>query len=308
MNNQTDIKNDIELKEIIQAILQRKLPVTILTTLISLIGILYSLSLPNIYISSAQLTPTNNEDSLSNKLSGYSSLAGIAGFNIPIETGNKSLEAIERIKSYDFFEKNFLPFIKLEDLFAAKDWSRKDNIIIYDTDLFNSSENKWVRKADYPMESKPSNQEAFVKYKESLKIYEDKKTSFVVVSFEHVSPNIAKNWLNIIIKNINKLMKNLDKLQAQNSIDFLNESLTQTSLAEVKVAISQLLESQVQILMLAEASQDYVFKIIESPIAPEKKSKPSRGIICIIATFIGFILSIIISLIHHYYKKPTKSQ
>ena len=52
--------------------------------------------------------------------------------------------------------------------------------------------------------------------------------------------------------------------------------------------MSSLIQDQVQVLMLAEASDDYVFKPIVSPIAPEKKSKPSRALICILGTIIGF--------------------
>ena len=55
----------------------------------------------------ALLAPTGEEETLGKKLGGYSSLAGIAGINISSERGSKSKEAIERIKSYDFFIEEF---------------------------------------------------------------------------------------------------------------------------------------------------------------------------------------------------------
>ena len=67
--------------------------------------------------------------------------------------------------------------------------------------------------------------------------------------------------------------------------------------------MSSLIQDQVQVLMLAEASDDYVFKPIVSPIAPEKKSKPSRALICILGTIIGFMISITLSLYLHYFRK-----
>ena len=97
-------------------------------------------------------------------------------------------------------------------------------------------------------------------------------------------------------------MRDLDKSIAQNSIDYLNNIALETNLTGIKTAISQLLENQIQILMLAEASQDYVFKPIESPIAPEKKSQPARALICIIGTIMGFIISIVLSLTLHYFR------
>ena len=66
--------------------------------------------------------------------------------------------------------------------------------------------------------------------------------------------------------------------------------------------MSSLIQDQVQVLMLAEAADDYVFKPLVSPIAPEKKSKPSRALICILGTFIGFMISIMLSLFLHFKK------
>ena len=50
----------------------------------------------------------------------YSAIAGMAGINLSSGTENKSLEAIERIKSLDFFANYFLPSIKLEDIYAVQ--------------------------------------------------------------------------------------------------------------------------------------------------------------------------------------------
>ena len=54
--------------------------------------------------------------------------------------------------------------------------------------------------------------------------------------------------------------------------------------------------------MLAEIRKQYVFKIIESPIAPEIKSKPSRAMICILITGFGFLISLFIALINNFYR------
>ena len=57
-----------------------------------------------------------------------------------------------------------------------------------------------------------------------------------------------------------------------------------------------------QILMLASSNEAYVFKAIDSPFVPEKKSSPRRALICIIGTLIGAILSLII-VFSQYYRK-----
>tara|TARA_B100001173_G_scaffold284100_1_gene270081 strand:- start:209 stop:1132 length:924 start_codon:yes stop_codon:yes gene_type:complete len=280
------------LKDLLESVLQRKLFIIIITSLFALSSVSFALWLPNIYISESTLAPSSSDDSLSSKLGGVSALAGMAGIALPSEGQNKSVEAVERIESYDFFVNEFLPFIKLEDLIAAKNWDPASNKIIYDKKLFNDKENKWVRKEEFPRTSIPSNQEAHEFYREILQVSEDKKTSFISISIEHVSPHIAQRWVELIIFKINSHMKELDKELAQNSINFLEESYKKTNLSEIKDVISSLLANQLQTLMLAESSEDYVFKPISSPLAPEEKSKPNRLLICIFGTLFGFMLAV----------------
>tara|TARA_B100000780_G_C21126647_1_gene457436 strand:- start:9262 stop:10188 length:927 start_codon:yes stop_codon:yes gene_type:complete len=299
--NLQNFDDEINLKDLFLALWNKKILISSITTSAAIIAVLYSLSLPNIYISNALLAPTSSEDSLSSKLGGYSSLAGLAGLGLPADSGSKSMEAIERIRSYDFFVDQFIPNIKFENLVAAKNWTKTSNVLNYDLKVFNKTNNEWVSSDKAPFLSKPSYQEAYEIYREILTISEDKKTSFISISIEHISPFIAERWLKLIIQNINNHMRELDKSIAQNSIDFLNITAQKTNLSEMKVVIFKLVESQVQTLTLAEANKDYIFKAISSPIAPEKKSKPSRASISILLTLLGFMTSIIISLLLHYF-------
>ena len=302
MNNEKpqDFDDEIDLKELFLILWNKKYLIMFITTSAAIIAILYSLSLSNIYSSSTLLAPATSEDSLTSKLGGYSSLAGFAGISLPSEPGGKSAEAMERIKSYDFFVEHFLPNILFENLVAAKDWNQISNTIDYDNKIFDKVNNKWVRDFQYPMLAKPSNQEAYRIYRDIVTISEDQKTYFVSINIKHVSPFIAQKWLKLIITNINSHMRDLDKTLARNSINFLNSSLLKTNLAEIKIVISNLVRGQMQILTLAESNVDYVFKPISSPIASEQKSGPSRSMICILGTILGFIFSLFISLALHY--------
>ena len=68
---------------------------------------------------------------------------------------------------------------------------------------------------------------------------------------------------------------------------------------------AELLEKQIQNLMFASANEFYVYKIIDSPVVPELKSKPNRALFCIVGTLLGGILSVIIALIMFYVKKES---
>ena len=100
--------------------MEKKIFIISLTSLFTLISIVYSLFLPNIYISSALLTTTDQNKSNMGMLSQYSSMASLAGISIPSNEDNKTLEAIERIKSFDFFNEVFYLLFCLRILWLSE--------------------------------------------------------------------------------------------------------------------------------------------------------------------------------------------
>ena len=69
---------------------------------------------------------------------------------------------------------------------------------------------------------------------------------------------------------------------------------------EIKESINQLIEVQLETQMLAQIHDDYILIPLEPPFVPEEKSKPYRAIICVLATMLGGMLSVMIVLVRHY--------
>lgn len=298
-NNKDNLHDEVDLGELFQIFWSNKILIGSLTSIVAILSVLYALSLPNVYSSSSLLAPTSQEDSLSSKLGGISGLAGFAGISLPAGGISQSQIAVKRMQSFEFFATYFLPNIKLQNLLALEQWISRENILIYDKDIYDAISNKWLRQVSYPKEAKPSAQEAYKEYKKILGITQDELTGLVDLSIEHKSPIIAKKWVDIIIYNINESMREMDKQDAQNSINFLNESTKTVRIQSIKEVIGSLLEVQMQTLMLTSSSKAYIFKTINSPIVPEEKSGPGRSLICILGTILGLILSLLVVLIKH---------
>ena len=293
-NNKLYHEDEIDLKELFFTFWDKKLLIVSITSIFAILSVIYALLLPNIYTSTTLLAPTKTDDSLTSQLGQFSSLARVSGISLPSKSGSRTQEAIERIKSFEFFSKYFLPNVMLENISAVKRWNPNSNQLIYEEKVFDNLSKKWL-------EDIPSEQEAFVIFNKALSITVDRKTEFVSISIDHKSPIIAKEWLDIIIYNINESMRLEDIDLAQNYINFLNKSQQVTNLQSLKVVASNLLENQMQTLMLASSSQAYIFKTINSPIIPELKSGPSRAIIYMAITIFGGFLSLLIVLIRHYF-------
>ena len=294
---------ELDLKELFNVLWDGKWLIILITSIFSVAVVLYSLSLPNIYQSKALLSSVSGKNSLSSSIRAYSGLAGLAGINLPSMTSNDNKgKALDKINSLSFFQNNILPNIYLPDLMALKSWSRTDNRLIYDDEIFNVNEEKWVREFKYPQTQVPSVQESYRVFRlNHLSVSEDKKTGFVTIAVKHKSPFIAKEWTDLIVTELNNFYKVKDKAESQAAVDYLNVQMSKTSFAEIKEVIAQLLQDKIQQLTLLEVSDFYVFEYIDPPAVMERKASPSRAVICIIGALLGGFLSLLIVIAKHYF-------
>ena len=297
-----DFDGEINLKELFYILLKEKWIIVSLTAFASIFAVLYSLSLPNIYQSKALLAPVNPSSNISGAFGNYGNFPGVSGLNLfsDVQNGNAP-KAIKQISSLYFFEKNILPNIYLPDLMAFKSWNPKTNTVTFDNDIYDTNTNTWIREYSYPRQQIPSAQESFKVFTtKNLSLSEDRKSGFVTLSIKHQSPFIAKQWVELIVNEINGFYRQKDKLESEKSVSYLNQQISKTDLSEINQVLAQLLQEETKKLTLIEANQFYVFDYIDLPAAMELKSEPNRALICIFIALIGGIFSVILVLIRHY--------
>ena len=301
-NHLSNFDDEIDLRELFYVLLEGKRIIISLTAFISIIGVIYSLLLPNIYESKAVLVPVDSSSSISGALGNLSGLAGIAGISLPSGgDGGNHAKAIEKIGSLSFFENNLLPNIYLPDLMALKLWNPETNTLSFDKDIYDTNSKTWVRDYSYPRQQIPSAQESFEVFKEEhLSLSEDKQFGFISLSIKHQSPFIAKQWVELIVNEVNSFYRQKDKIESEKAVSYLNQQVSLTSLSEIKEALAQLLQEETKKLTLIEANKYYVFDYIDPPAVMEKKSEPKRALICILFSLLGGMLSIVFVLIRHY--------
>jgi hypothetical protein len=248
------------------------------------------------------LVPVNSSSGISGALGSYSGLAGLAGISLPSggDEGN-SAKALQKISSLSFFEKNILPNIHLPDLMAVDSWNSKTNIVAFDESIYDTSSNTWIRDYSYPQQQIPSAQESFEVFKtEHLSLSEDIKSGFITLSIKHQSPFVAKQWVELVVNEVNTFYRQKDKLESEKAASYLNQQISMTGLSEIKQVLAELLQEETKKLTLIEANQYYVFDYIDPPAVMEKKSEPKRALICILGALLGGMLSILLVFIRHY--------
>ncbi|WP_406611036.1 Wzz/FepE/Etk N-terminal domain-containing protein [Agarivorans sp. JK6] len=298
-------EDEIDLRELFSVIWRGKWIIIACTALFAVAAVIYAINQPNIYRANALLAASNQE---SNKLSGMASqfggLASLAGINLGSGGGtDQTTLAIEVLKSRQFF-KEFLDKYQIKaDLMAAKDWNQVSGELSYDPEVYDAQANRWTRDVKAPKRAEPSMQESHeVFIKEVLSISTDKETGLITVAAEHISPIVAQQWVNWLVKDINQVMRERSQQETLTNINYLKEQLENTSVAQMQTVFYQLIEEQTKTLMLAEANGDFVFKVVDPAVVAEQKVKPKRALICVLGTLLGGILGVMLVLVRHFAK------
>ena len=307
MPMQNNIADDeIDLRELFTAIWQGKWTIIIITALFAVASVFYAINQPNIYKSEALLAPAEQDKAggLGALAGQFGGLASLAGVNLGSGGGvDKTQMALEVLKSRKFTSEFIQKHNILPDLMAVESWNRKTNKIIYNKYVYNQAENKWLREVKAPLKPEPSMQEAYKLFSQLVSANINTENGMITIAVEHVSPYIAQQWVNWLIEDINRTMKQRDVLEANKSTQFLMSQLEQTKIADIRAVLYKLVEEQAKTIMFANVRDEYVFKTIDPAIVPEQKFKPKRALICVFGVLLGGFFSTLLVLVRHFIKK-----
>lgn len=296
-NNNSESRK-LDFGELLLFSLRNKALIIIITALFSVVSVIFALNQPNIYKASVLVSPANESANSLSKLAGqFGGLASIAGVNLGGGGDDKSVIALETIKSRHFIEAFIEKYDVLVPLMAATNWDIKNNVLNIDEKIYDTHNKKWVREVEFPKQPKPSGWEAYQEFKDILNINQDPETGIINISIEFYSPILAQTWLENLVFSINEDMRSKAKIEAEESIRFLNEQLIKTQVSELKNVFSNLIEEQTKTMMVSEIQKEYVFKTIDPANYADDKTKPNRPVLCILGTLFGGFFAMFIVII-----------
>ena len=290
--------DQIDLLEMLNTFWVRKNRILLITFLFSVCSVIYALSLPNLYKSTVMLTSSqaDNEGALGGVAAKYGGLAAIAGISLDSGDLSRIEQAVELMKSWPFLEGLVEKYDLKPKIMAAIKWDKKSNALIFDQDLYDAEDGVWINSRFSDTTVEPSSWKTYKHLSKMIEISLDKKNLMVTISVEHVSPYDAFNIVGKIEKEINSFYQKQDMLEAKKNIDYLEEKISETNIAEMQVVFYSMIESQIRALMLSEVNDQYVLKTVVPAKISEEKSSPKRGVICLMGAFFGFVFSLVIVL------------
>lgn len=303
-------EDEIDLRELFAVIWRGKWLILACTTLFAVAAVFFAISQPNIYRANALLAATNQDNNKLNSMaSQFGGLASLAGINLGSGGGtDQTTLAIEVLKSRQFFSEFVNKYHIKPQLMAALSWDPISGKLDLNPELYDADSKVWVREAKPPQQPEPSMQVSHEFFLNGiLSVSTNKETGLITLAVQHISPVVAQQWVSWLIEDINQVMKQRARLETMANINYLKQQLEKTSVAQMQSVFYQLIEEQTKTLMLAEANEDFVFKVIDPPVVAEKKVKPKRALICVLGTLLGGMLGVMLVLIRHFSRSEQQS-
>lgn len=278
--------DEIDLREIWQVLVDNKRLIALVTGAATSLALIVAFLLTPIYRAEVLLAPATSENSAGlGMLAGqFGNLAALAG--ISVDNGDKTQEAIATLKSRMLTEA----FIKENNLMP----------ILFEDD-WDADKKAWKEKKP---EDAPTFWQAYEIFNKSIRtISADKKTGLVTLAIEWKDPVLAAAWANDLVNRVNRQRQKEAIQEAETSIGYLQKQLAKTSSIEVEQAIYRLVEAQTKNIMVAQAREEFAFKVIDPAVVPEKKIRPRRALITAAGLFFGFFAAVALAFI----RRPPKS-
>jgi len=300
--NQYD--DEIDLRELFAVLWAGKIKIIVITAVFAVASFIYALSVPNQYKATALLAPAQSDGGgLSGALGQLGGLASLAGVSLGGGESGEGQIAQEIMKSWSYIEGFIADNDLAVELAAVQGWSKGSNELQINDSVYDTENKQWLVENEAGVTGPPSSWWLFQAFSGRLTVSEDKKSGLVSVSFEYYSPQVAKQWVDMYVESINRFMQQRQVDKVTRNINYLQEQIEKTSIAQMQEVFYTIIEEQTKNKMLAEASPEYAFVAVGPSMVPELKSQPKRALICILGALLGGMLSVLMVLIMHYAKK-----
>lgn len=268
-----------ELRRLIYRVWQRRGLLAVAIVLCSAGFATLAFLIPKVYRATVVIIPSGVEQlGISGSVGprGLGGLAQLAGLSFG-SAGSSTEEALAVLQSRQLGEQFLLENTMLPILFPRKwDKERQD----------------W----SVPMKDRPTLAIAFKYFDHKIrKISHDRRTGLVRLSIDWGSPDQAAEWANDLVRRVNLEMRRRAMSNADAAVRHLESELASTEAIETRLAISRLLESEVNRRMIATVTEDYAFRVIERALPPDKRDfvRPRRALILIAGPLVGFALGVV---------------
>ncbi|MBC8238575.1 MAG: hypothetical protein H8E76_10150 [Helicobacteraceae bacterium] len=286
-------EDEIDLRELFNTILKYKYKIAALSFVVVLATLYHVLSIPNSYKSEVILAPQSGGKSSGGGLAGLASLAGVSLGGSEAKDPFTIMEAT--LKDYEFHKYIIKKYNLIEKL------ENPQNLVFaLGFDGFYTK----AEKSDEAVDQEARIYATIKKLSTVLSISGDKKSGLITLSAEHIDRFLAKELVDIYLKELIEKIKFNDMKEIDQQIKYYNKELINTHDVSLKEQLSTSLSALMQKRVFSLANDYYfVSKIIDSRVAYIKeKTKPKRALILVVSLVTSLILGIFMAFFLEFIK------
>jgi len=266
-------EDEINLLDLAKVVLKHKGLIVRVVLVVVLGTAIVSLIMPKVYESKAVIVPVMPVEEQGG---GMSAVAAQFGITTP-QSSNLS-EIVSLLKSDILMQK-------------VMERGKFYNVLFEKDDLKGKSENEKTWEGIRILKE------------EILTVKENKKDNIVTVSAEYKDPVVAQNIASATLSELTEYMTGEAKRVAEANRAYLESQINNTADPFIRTNVYGLIARQIQTAMLAEAKENYAFKVIDPPRVPDKKIKPKRTQMVVVAFVVSLFLGIFLAFAREHFQR-----
>jgi uncharacterized protein involved in exopolysaccharide biosynthesis len=267
-----------------------------------------TLSMTDIYRAKAVIIPVAPRDGSGGSSGGLGVLAqqlgGLPGISMP--ASSTASEIVGLLNSNILREKiirqyNLMPvlFYKRWDI-KRQAWKAGNKISIINSQSPNAISSVPVKDMLKNDPNVPDTWDALRLLDKMVGISRNSKENTITISVDFHDPELAARIVDYYLVTLTDYMSSEVKRVATSNRKYLEEQLGAATDPFIKQKIYNMIAQQIETGIMAEVKENFAFKVIDPPMAPDKIIKPERLKIVLLSMVISFFIGVCIAFFLEY--------
>lgn len=171
------------------------------------------------------------------------------------------------------------------------------------SEQWDSEKKNWARQ-----EKKPTVHDALRSLERLMSVRHSPKDNTITITIESAKPLDAALMLDKLLSVLNAHLSNEARRIADANRHYLEGQLKHTSDPLIRQNIYTLIAQQLESAMMAGVMENFAFKLIDPPEAPDKKSSPRRGLIALAGFAGAFSGGVVLAFVLEYFKARRRKE
>jgi uncharacterized protein involved in exopolysaccharide biosynthesis len=265
---------------LLETLLKRWYVIAVLAVVGGALAVISANWIRPVYRSEALLAPVQTDGGASglNALLGqFGGLASLAGVDLPQRSDSNV--AVETLRSRDLAVR----LIESENLLP-----------VLFGDRWDAARHAWKEN------EQPTLNEALLLFDRRVRaVRQDPRTGMVRIGVEWTDPVAATAWTSKLIEMTNRVLREREISEAEQTIAALQLEIENASNLEVRTALYRLIEAQLKSKSVAAGREQFAFRVIDPALAPDadKPIWPRRSVLAALGLAIGATLGLLVVLL-----------